>query len=361
MNSPSQIPPFDSSNTIFLGGLPLDAQEADIKHFFKPYGKIKFVCLKKKHEEDTQNLGYGFIIVADERSMMSILSRQFYKLRGRKIEVSQYMKKSEKRDEKFMERLKKRLYIRGLPAFSKEGELKKHFSRYGAIQNLFLLNLEEGRRTRDCFVMFESAKAARRVETEAKMGILEYKFCGLVVHKGKDNISKKSSLKKKQKKQRKRRQKERDSASKQLDRRLERGPGEEHFSPKNHQKSTLTKGGDFLTKHPHRIDQNSPKKAYFRPPKYPRTKKSKRSAAYLPKAAIDQMAARTLRKEFPEGNADFFEDFSKENFNFYKKFYQKQILKRQLKGWDSRPSKQDHFFSKILRNHENKQNLQFNI
>ena len=184
---------FDPTDTIFIGGLPLSATDNEVRAFFEQFGSLQLAMVKRKSEDDPENLGYGFLIVADQASMRNILSRKFYKFKERKVEVSRYVKKGEKRNTKLLQKHLKSLYVDGFPVSVNEVEARRFFSGFGTLQNLYLLKVEQGSDTRQCFVLFRSKKTARRVEDLGARGKLVFGQGLLSTQRGNLNIPKEAT------------------------------------------------------------------------------------------------------------------------------------------------------------------------
>ena len=124
---------FSSKDTIFVGGLPLDIQEQAIEAYFRQFGPIKQVFLKKKKRSDRLNIGYAYLVVGSQSAMGAILSRQFHYLGQRRVEVSQYFPKGEKRNQHLLDLQRRRLYIKAVPLIYSDDSLRQFFSRFGSV------------------------------------------------------------------------------------------------------------------------------------------------------------------------------------------------------------------------------------
>ncbi|KAG4076202.1 hypothetical protein HA402_014751 [Bradysia odoriphaga] len=78
---------------IFLGGLPSNITETDLRHFFNRYGKVTEVVIMYDQEKK-KSRGFGFLSFEDEGSVDSVTHERYINLNGKQVEI----KKAEPRD-----------------------------------------------------------------------------------------------------------------------------------------------------------------------------------------------------------------------------------------------------------------------
>ncbi|KAG8184875.1 hypothetical protein JTE90_016986 [Oedothorax gibbosus] len=80
---------------VFLGGLPLNCTETDLRSYFSRYGIVVEVVLMYDQEKK-KSRGFGFLSFESEESVKQVCAEHFVKINGKKIEV----KPAEPRDKK---------------------------------------------------------------------------------------------------------------------------------------------------------------------------------------------------------------------------------------------------------------------
>lgn len=78
---------------IFLGGLPSNVTETDLRTFFGRYGKVTEVVIMYDQEKK-KSRGFGFLSFEDEGSVECVTNERYINLNGKQVEI----KKAEPRD-----------------------------------------------------------------------------------------------------------------------------------------------------------------------------------------------------------------------------------------------------------------------
>lgn len=78
---------------VFLGGLPSNITETDLRHFFGRFGKVMEVVIMYDQEKK-KSRGFGFLSFEDEASVERVTSEHYLNLNGKQVEV----KKAEPRE-----------------------------------------------------------------------------------------------------------------------------------------------------------------------------------------------------------------------------------------------------------------------
>ncbi|XP_065157302.1 heterogeneous nuclear ribonucleoprotein 27C isoform X3 [Atheta coriaria] len=78
---------------VFLGGLPSNVTETDLRTFFTRFGKVMEVVIMYDQEKK-KSRGFGFLSFEDEESVDRCVSEHFVNLNGKQVEI----KKAEPRD-----------------------------------------------------------------------------------------------------------------------------------------------------------------------------------------------------------------------------------------------------------------------
>lgn len=78
---------------VFLGGLPSNVTETDLRMFFGRYGKVMEVVIMYDQEKK-KSRGFGFLSFEDEQSVERVTTEHYITLNGKQVEI----KKAEPRD-----------------------------------------------------------------------------------------------------------------------------------------------------------------------------------------------------------------------------------------------------------------------
>uniref|UniRef100_U5ENZ1 Putative rna-binding protein musashi/mrna cleavage and polyadenylation factor i complex n=1 Tax=Corethrella appendiculata TaxID=1370023 RepID=U5ENZ1_9DIPT len=78
---------------VFLGGLPSNVTETDLRHFFGRYGKVMEVVIMYDQEKK-KSRGFGFLSFEEEASVERVCNEHYVNLNGKQVEI----KKAEPRD-----------------------------------------------------------------------------------------------------------------------------------------------------------------------------------------------------------------------------------------------------------------------
>jgi RNA-binding protein Musashi len=78
---------------VFLGGLPSNVTETDLRMFFGRYGKVMEVVIMYDQEKK-KSRGFGFLSFEDEASVERVTTEHYITLNGKQVEI----KKAEPRD-----------------------------------------------------------------------------------------------------------------------------------------------------------------------------------------------------------------------------------------------------------------------
>jgi len=77
---------FTSSHKIFIGGLPRDITEGEVKAFFSSFGSISDVSFAIS-KDDGKNKGFGFITFDDPSAAAAVVDQHYHDLNGKKVEA----------------------------------------------------------------------------------------------------------------------------------------------------------------------------------------------------------------------------------------------------------------------------------
>merc|ERR1719150_3686337 len=112
----------EDDRKLFVGALPQEAKDTDIKEYFETYGEIDSINLKMD-QTTGRSRGFAFVVFKTVEGIEAALQQEAHVVKGKKVTC----KKAEARQGK--------VYVGKLPpgeAMSKE-ELQEHFSQYGEV------------------------------------------------------------------------------------------------------------------------------------------------------------------------------------------------------------------------------------
>lgn len=80
---------------IYIGSLPLDADEAEIRGLFTPYGEVLKLTLIRDHETG-ESRGFGFVKLSEEDVQAAVDALDGLELRGCRVRVNVARDKGQK-------------------------------------------------------------------------------------------------------------------------------------------------------------------------------------------------------------------------------------------------------------------------
>ncbi|CAM0910250.1 unnamed protein product [Alopecurus aequalis] len=158
--------PADGSGKIFVGGVAWETTEAKFAKHFQKYGVIKdSVIMMDKHTRMPR--GFGFVTFKDPSVIDRVLEDE-HTIDGRTVEVKRTVPR-EAMSTKETPKTRK-IFVGGITPSLTEGQLKEHFSSYGAVaEHQIMVDHSTGRSRGFGFVTFESEDAVERVMSEGRM------------------------------------------------------------------------------------------------------------------------------------------------------------------------------------------------
>ena len=80
---------------IYIGSLPLDADEAEVRGLFAPYGDVLQITLIRDRETG-ESRGFGFVKLPDDRVQAAVDALDGIELRGCRVRVNVARDKGQK-------------------------------------------------------------------------------------------------------------------------------------------------------------------------------------------------------------------------------------------------------------------------
>ena len=152
-----------SLNKLYVGGIPQEASENEIRNLFEMWGSLSdLVLIKDKHTKKSR--GFGFVTFKHRRSMKMILNGAVY-LRERMLEikVAEPKKSSKLLEIEDTSKITK-VFIGGVPKEASREHLVSHFNRYGEIVEASIIEDKKTNEPRGFgFVTYRGIEAVKRV------------------------------------------------------------------------------------------------------------------------------------------------------------------------------------------------------
>ncbi|KAH0471472.1 MAG: hypothetical protein KVP17_001963 [Porospora cf. gigantea B] len=114
---------------LFVGGLPLDVWDDDMRSHFSKFGPVHEVRVVVDHSSG-RHRGFGFVTLTDEATYNDILA-QDHLVKGRKIHV--------RRMQNEHVNLARKIFVGGINPVLKESDLDEYFSRFGPIEKTTIM------------------------------------------------------------------------------------------------------------------------------------------------------------------------------------------------------------------------------
>jgi len=148
----------EDERKLFVGGLPQDAKDDDIKEHFKQFGEIDSVNLKTDPSTG-RSRGFAFVVFKEQDGLEKAVATEEHNIKNKKVAVKKAQAKQGK------------VYVGKLPKDDKlsDDAIKEFFAGYGAIAAVEQpFDKVKSERKNFCFITFEkeeSAKALLKVGT----------------------------------------------------------------------------------------------------------------------------------------------------------------------------------------------------
>eukprot|EP00088_Acartia_fossae_P013128 TRINITY_DN1681_c0_g2_i1.p1 TRINITY_DN1681_c0_g2~~TRINITY_DN1681_c0_g2_i1.p1 ORF type:complete len:244 (-),score=112.92 TRINITY_DN1681_c0_g2_i1:200-931(-) len=142
----------EEERKLFIGGLPQEANDADLKEYFASFGEIETLSLKTDPISG-RSRGFAFIIYKEPSAVQQATENENHVIKGKKVTC----KKAEGRAGK--------IFVGKLPeeGVSKE-DLESHFAQYGTVSDVQQPLDKQTEKPRNyAFVTFEKEEVAKKL------------------------------------------------------------------------------------------------------------------------------------------------------------------------------------------------------
>jgi len=114
------VTPNEDERKLFVGGLPQEAKDGDIREYFGQFGEIDTVTLKTDPTTG-RSRGFAFVLFKEPASLESASSSETHVIKGKKVTC----KKAEAKPGK--------IYVGKLPEGVSKEDIQAHFAQFGNI------------------------------------------------------------------------------------------------------------------------------------------------------------------------------------------------------------------------------------
>merc|ERR1712226_168924 len=146
----------EDDRKLFVGGLPQEAKDLDIKEYFGQYGEIDNINLKTDPHTG-RSRGFAFIVFKDTEGLNAASAQEAHVIKGKKVTC----KKAEAKQGK--------IYVGKLPA---EGvtveDIQTHFAQFGPVAEVArpIDKSKNDEPKNFCFVTFDREETAKQMVKE---------------------------------------------------------------------------------------------------------------------------------------------------------------------------------------------------
>ena len=149
----------EDDRKLFVGGLPQDVKDSDLKAHFSTFGEIEGVNLKTDPNTG-RSRGFGFVIYKTVAGVESAVALEEHEIKGKKVAVKKAQAKQGK------------VYVGKLKPELSDEEIKEFFSTYGTIASLEQpFDKTKNERKNFCFITYEKEETARKLLKEGTVTI----------------------------------------------------------------------------------------------------------------------------------------------------------------------------------------------
>ena len=149
----------EDDRKLFVGGLPQDAKEDEIKEYFSTFGEIESVNLKTDAATG-RSRGFAFVMFKAAEGVEKTTAQAEHTLKNKKVAVKKAQAKPGK------------IYVGKLKAELTDEEIKEFFAGYGTITNVEQpFDKQKNERKTFCFITFDKEETAKTLLKEGTVTI----------------------------------------------------------------------------------------------------------------------------------------------------------------------------------------------
>ena len=150
-------------NKLFVGGIPLETSEEELRTHFEEYGQIiDLIIIKDKNTKKSR--GFGFVTFKDKQPMKEVLKvRQEVRGKALDIKVAEPKKASKLEESADLSQVKK-VFIGGIPKEVTPEIFREHFEQYGPVSDIVLIEDKKTSEPRGFgFVTYSDSASVKKV------------------------------------------------------------------------------------------------------------------------------------------------------------------------------------------------------
>jgi len=149
----------EDDRKLFVGGLPQDAKDTDIKEHFGQYGEIESVNLKTDAATG-RSRGFAFVVFGTEAACDAAVAAATHNIKGKDVAVKKAQAKQGK------------IYVGKLKAELTDEAIKEFFGQYGSIATVEQpFDKVKNERKNFCFITFDKEDTAKKLLKEGTVNI----------------------------------------------------------------------------------------------------------------------------------------------------------------------------------------------
>ena len=149
----------DDDRKLFVGGLPQDAKDPEIREYFSTFGEVDTITLKTD-QNTGRSRGFAFVVFKTVEGVEAAVAEQNHMVKNKKVAVKKAQAKQGK------------IYVGKLKPELTDDQIKEHFAQFGTIANIEQpFDKQKNERKNFCFITFEKEEVAKRLLKEGSVFI----------------------------------------------------------------------------------------------------------------------------------------------------------------------------------------------
>ena len=147
----TETPENEDERKLFVGGLPQDAKENDVRSHFETFGEIQTVNLKTDPNTG-RSRGFAFVVYKASSTLEKAVAQAEHLIKGKAVAVKKAQAKQGK------------VYVGKLKGENTEEDIKEFFTTFGTVVSVeHPYDKVKGEKKNFCFVTFEKEETAKKL------------------------------------------------------------------------------------------------------------------------------------------------------------------------------------------------------
>lgn len=149
----------DDERKLFVGGLPQDAKDPEIREYFSKFGEVDTITLKTD-QNTGRSRGFAFVVFKTVDGVNAAVAEANHMVKNKKVAVKKAQAKQGK------------IYVGKLKPELTDDQIKEHFAQFGTIANIEQpFDKQKNERKNFCFITYEKEEVAKRLLKEGSVFI----------------------------------------------------------------------------------------------------------------------------------------------------------------------------------------------